>query len=202
MRGTAVRRHLRSEHGERQRHDHEPQWRRDDSDGLSDQGQRGRRENAEQRRDEVAAPAASGVLEGCEHLVDGREAARRPLALDRATGHHAVPVEQPLRGTVGAAGRVGVELGQQRLAAGRVGWTAADHARARASRPVRAPPPDQRAERGEGVVADAAGPHEVPQHAGEGVVGGHAAHGLLELAEEPGAAGGQRVEDRLVQLPP
>ena len=71
--------------------------------------------------DEVAAPAAAGLLERGEHLVDGGEPARHPLAHHGAAGDHAVPVEQPLGGGVGPAGRVGVERRQQRPAAGGLG---------------------------------------------------------------------------------
>ena len=75
--------------------------------------------------DEVAAPAAAGLLERRQHLVDGREAAGHPLADHRAAGDHAVAVEHPLGDGVGAAGRVVVERRQQRPAAGGLGGTAA-----------------------------------------------------------------------------
>ena len=58
--------------------------------------------------------------------------------------------------------------------------------------------PGQRPQRGEGVVADPARPGEVPQRRGQRlVVGG--ADGGGQLAEEVGAAAGERLEHGLVQ---
>ena len=137
--------------------------------------------------DEVAAPAAAGVLERREHLVDRREAAGQPLADHRAAGDDAVPVEQPLGRCVRAAGRVGVELGEQRPAAGGLGRPGAQR-RAAATGGRGHPGPGgrplgavaggagagERPERGEGVVADPAGPDEVPQGGAERLVVGRA----------------------------
>ena len=80
----------------------------------------GRRRTGRRRAplDEVAAPAAAGLLERGQHLVDAGEAAGHALAHHRAAGDHAVPLEQPLGRGVRAPGRVGLELGQQRPAAG------------------------------------------------------------------------------------
>ena len=107
--------------------------------------------------DEVAAPAAAGVLERRQHAVDGGEPARDPLAGDRAPGDDAVPVEQPLRGRVGATGRVGVDRGEKRPAAGRLRGTGpGDPAGSRGRLPAavgRAAAAGERSERGEGVVA-------------------------------------------------
>ena len=55
----------------------------------------------------------------------------------------------------------------------------------------------QGAQRGQRVVADAPGPHQLPQRRRQGLVGGldtRGAHGVGELAEEVGAAAGEGVE--------
>ena len=75
--------------------------------------------------DEVAAAAPTGLLERRQHLVDGGEPARDPLAHHGAADDDPVPIEQPLRGRVGPPGRVGVERRQQRPAAGGLRWPAA-----------------------------------------------------------------------------
>ena len=156
--------------------------------------------------DEVAAPAAAGVLEGGEHLVDRGETAGHALADDGSAGDHAVPVEQPLGDGVRPSGGVGVDLGQHRPAARGLRWSAADGhpppaAEARAGRSASramggTAGPRQGPERGEGVVADPSGPHQVPERAGQGGVPhrgvGRARHGVGQLAEEPRPAGGQR----------
>ncbi len=173
--------------------------------------------------DEVPPTAATGVLEGREHLVDGREAARHPLADHRAAGHYAVPVEQPLGDGLGAPGRVGVGARQHRPAPRRLrraaprrgqpgpGAGGRAHPRRAHPGPRRWPPravaggagAGQGTQRGQRVVADPPGPHQLPQRRREGLVGGldaGGAHGVGELAEEVGTAAGEGVEDRLPGL--
>ena len=160
-----------------------------------------------QAGDEVAPAAAAGVLERGEHLVRRGEATREPLADDGAPDHHAVPVEEVLGGGVAAAGRVGVDGRQQRPPAGGLGRTGAGgHPTGGAGAgwwPAAAvgggAGAGERAQRGEGVVADPPGPDEVPQGGGQAaVVGG--ADRLRQLTEEPRASGGERVEHGLVEL--
>ena len=162
--------------------------------------------------DEVAAPAAAGVLEGREHLVGGGEPARLPLADDGAADDHAVPVEQALGGGVGAAGRVGVEGGQQRPAARRLGRAGAGRRHpAGSSRPCVGGPAAAwcggwacrtRVSARSGVrVSLLTRPAQTRSHraAAQGLVVGRADR-VGELAEEPRAAGRERVEDGLVEL--
>ena len=155
--------------------------------------------------DEVAAAAASGVLEGAEHLVDAGEPTGDALADDRSAGDHAVALEEVLGAGLGAAGGVGVPLRQQRPASGGLGRAGArgHPATGGAPQPGRRTPgavrgragADQRPERGEGVVGDQAAPDQVPQGGGElGVAGGADAVG--ELAEEPRTATVEQVEHR------
>ena len=125
---------------------------------------------------EVAASAAPGLLERREHAVGRGEPAGRALAHHRAAGDHTVPLEQALGDRVCPLGGVGLALGQQEPAPGDLGWRRREVLRRRAAAargrtragcaldPVgAAADPGEGAQRREGVVADAAGPGEVPE---------------------------------------
>ena len=167
---------------------------------------------AAQRLDEIAALAATGLLESGQHLVQGGETAGHPLGGHRALGQHTVAVQQQFGAEVGPQSRIGFRRGQCRPPAGhrrvrgpglRVGHRVPAEPRGAAlpvrgsggpPRPGTTPTGQQRAHRGEGVAGDPTGPDQFPQSGFHGVLGA-----VGQLAEKEGAAGvtgvAEHVED-------
>ena len=182
---------------------------------------------------EVAAAALPGVLHGPQDRVDGGEPARHALGGHRAAQQDPVPVQQGPGQGVQPPGRVGVGGRHQGPAPGdrgrpgpaghggpaeaaparsgpggrarpghgcSSGGTAADAAQ---HRPPRA---QHGAQRGQRVVAEPPGPHQVPDGRGHrGVTGQRPVllreqrrSPVREHPEEHGAAAIQRAQDRLM----
>ena len=155
--------------------------------------------------DEVAAPAAPGLLERREHPVDRGEPAGRPLGHHRAADHHAVPVEQHLGQRRGPPGGVGLDLGQQRPATGRrrrpgaAGHRRAGRGRSGRAGPARralwAPPPATRVRSGARVSLVTCPAQTRSQSAATSVWSSVRLRPTSdEPPEEERAAAGQRVE--------
>ena len=144
-------------------------------------GSRQRELGAAQAIDDVAAPDPALLLHRAEDRVDRAEAAVDAFRVDGFAHQDAVPLEERERGGVPPLGLRGKTRGGPRRARRRLRAIAAPAGidqrpapgslgRAEAREPARSrapvtrrPLPAQCAQRGEGVVGDLAGPHEVPQ---------------------------------------
>ncbi len=160
--------------------------------------------------DEVPASHLATFFEHLEYAVDGTEPADEPFGHHRLAGHHAVPLDELQRLGMGCFGRRGHRAEQRRneTPAALTRWganpgetpgsgsTASLRSAGTARLDLR--PGEHRSQRGERVVGDLAGPHEVPQRREQLLIGGGCIS-RADLAPEARALLGELGADRIVQ---